>query len=131
MNHQTLYPDPLLVRLSHWVGFMAIWVLEHYQRMSTSVGVITIPTGFESDGLSIPSFAWPLVGPASGPAFRAGLLHDFLYSKASNAKWGHIDRKTADVLFKEAMYNLDIGWVRREMIYLSVRAFGWKFYKKR
>lgn len=131
MNPDVLYPDPLLVRLSHWAGDMAIWVLEHYQRMSTSRGRVTIPTGFETDGLSIPAFAWPIVGPASGPAFRAGLLHDFLYSKQSDAKWRHIDRKTADLLFREAMYNLGIGWMRRELIYRAVRAFGWRSYKKR
>ncbi len=131
MSASNLYPDPLLFRISHWVGDVSVMVLEHYQRFCTSAGWITVPTGTFTDGLSIPKAAWPIVGPANGPAFRAGILHDFLYSKASDRHYGHLDRQDADELFLETMHNLGIGWARRNTIYAAVRAFGWRFYKKR
>ena len=125
-----LFPDPLQFRLDGWKGDSAIYVLEHYYRVCTSKGWITIPTGFRSDGLSIPPFAWPLVGPCNGPAFGAGLLHDFLYSRSSTMSHNH-PREVCDALFKEAMFNLGITPVRRELIYQSVRWFGGKHYKRR
>ena len=103
--------------------------LEHYLSIPTSKGVITIPTGFLSDGLSIPSAARPLVGPATGKPFMAGLLHDFLYSRASTAHF-NMTRKDADDLFLEVMFNLGIGF-RRNLIYAAVRSFGWRSYKKK
>jgi len=129
MTPPLLFPDPLYVRIDGWHGDNAIYVLEHYQRCCTSLGWVTIPTGFRSDGLSIPSFAWPIVGLASGPAFRAGLLHDFLYSKASDRQIT-VTRKQSDELFLEAMYNLGIGW-SRNVIYAAVRMAGWKCWKKK
>jgi len=128
-NTDHLYPDPLLVRISHWKGENAIYVLENRQRMSTSKGWITVPAGFLTDGLSIPAFAWPIVGPRAGRAFRSGILHDYLYSRESE-KYG-IDRKGADKLFLEVMFNLGIGWFQRGAIYRAVRIFGDSTYKKR
>ena len=101
--------------------------LEHYLVVPTSKGAITIPTGFLSDGLSIPSLVRPLVGPATGRAFTAGLLHDFLYSRSSTEHYA-MTRKQADDLFMEVMHNLGIGF-RRNLIHRAVRLFGGKFYK--
>lgn len=124
-----LFPDPLRFQLDGWRGDSAIYVLEHYYRVGTSKGWVTIPTGFRSDGLSIPSIAWPLVGPANGPAFGAGLLHDFLYSRDSTRFHSH-PREVCDLLFKEAMWNLGIGWFRRELIYRAVRLCGAKYFNR-
>ena len=131
MTTLNLYPDPLMFRLARWQGDVAVMALQHYQRYATSAGWITVPTGFETDGLSIPRTAWPIVGPANGPAFRAGILHDYLYSKASNRLYGDITRSEADDLFLETMYNLGIGWARRHTIYTAVRMFGWRHYKRK
>ena len=124
-----LFPDPLQFTLDGWRGDCAIYRLNHYFRVCTSQGWVTIPTGFRTDGLSIPSFAWPLVGPANGPAFGAGLLHDYLYSRESTLFHNH-PRETCDLLFKEAMWNLGISTIRRELIYRAVRMFGGRYYKK-
>lgn len=127
MNH--LFPDPLQFTLDGWNGDSAIYRLDHYYRVSTSQGWVTVPTGFRTDGLSIPAFAHPIVGPANGPAFGAGLLHDYLYSRESNLFHDH-PREVCDLLFKEAMWNLGVGCFRREAIYRSVRMFGGKFFKR-
>lgn len=125
----TLFPDPLHFTLDGWHGDCMVYRLDHYYRICTSRGWITIPRGFCTDGLSIPPFAWLVVGPTNGPAFGAGLLHDYLYSRESTLYHNH-PREICDLLFKEAMWNLGISWFRREMIYRSVRLFGGKFYKR-
>jgi len=120
------FPDPLLTRYVGTVNSSRIFQLIHYFRYISSWGIITVPTGFQSDGASIPRLFWPILQP-DGPFFPAAIIHDYLYSRHSN-KLG-IDRKTADLIFKEAMFNLGIGWVTRETIYRAVRLGGgipWK-----
>lgn len=122
-------PDLPPFRIHHWDGEDMIIRLEHYLTIPTSRGAITIPTGFLSDGLSIPAIVRPLVGPSTGRPFMAGLLHDFLYSKASTSSF-NMTREDADKLFLEVMFNLGIGY-RRNLIYQAVRMFGWRHHKKR
>ncbi|MCE5310437.1 MAG: DUF1353 domain-containing protein [Acidobacteriales bacterium] len=122
-------PDMPTFRVVGWDGEDMLIKLAHYLPIPTSRGVITVPTGFVSDGLSIPALVRPLVGPATGRPFVAGLLHDWLYSKASTANF-NMTRKNADDLFLEVMSNLGIGF-RRNLIYAAVRAFGWRFYKRK
>jgi hypothetical protein len=128
INTSLLFPDVPEFRIHSWRGDDMVLQLSRYVRICTSMGWVTIPTGFITDGLSIPVWARPIVGPATGKAFLAGLLHDYLYSRASNGRFD-VDRKTADFLFKEAMWNLGIG-PRRHLIWAAVRAFGWRFYKQ-
>ena len=110
-----------------WDGDIILLRLLEDFPVATSRGTIVIPEGFVTDGLSIPRFAWAIVGPATGKAFVAGLLHDYLYSKASPHDF---TRKVADDLFLEMMFNLGIGF-RRNVIYAAVRAAGWRYFKKR
>ena len=129
MNNAHLFPDVPQFRVHSWDGDDMILQLTHYVRVSSSMGVVTIPTGFLTDGLSIPSWARPIVGPATGKPFLAGILHDYLYSRASTAHFD-VDRAVADELFREAMWNLGIGY-RRNLIWAAVRVAGWKSWKKR
>lgn len=48
--------------------------------VTTSVGVVSIDTGYISDGASIPARVWSLLGlhPWSGCVIRAALVHDAL-----------------------------------------------------
>jgi len=98
-------------------------------RYFSSYGVVVIPTGFLSDGASIPRIFWNIFSPF-GLYLKAALIHDFLYSKDSDEIF-KCDRSTADLIFKEAMFNLGIGWVKRETIYRAVRLGGWMSYKKK
>ena len=129
MSEYWTTPELPPFRVFGWEHDDMIVRLEHYLSIPTSKGVITIPTGFLSDGLSIPPAARPLVGPATGKPFMAGLLHDFLYSRSSTAHF-NMTRKDADDLFLEVMFNLGIGF-RRNLIYAAVRGFGWRSYKKK
>jgi hypothetical protein len=124
-----LFPDEMILRDAGMRNGSRIFRLVHYYRVITSFGTVTIPTGFETDGASIPRAFWNILQPF-GEYFPAALLHDYLYSKASNGRF-ETDRWEADLLFLEAMYNLGVPWHTRHVIHSAVRAFGWKSYKKR
>ena len=92
------------------------------------MGTITVPTGFITDGASIPKMFHNILGPF-GCYFHAALIHDYLYSPSST---GHFetDRQEADMIFKEAMFNVGVPWPTREIIYRAVRLFGGASYKR-
>jgi hypothetical protein len=122
---------PPFFRVAYWRGDdIVIEVTKHFS-FTSSYGTITVPIGFHSDGLSIPRIAWPLVGPATGKGFAAGLIHDFLYSQASNLRYPDFTRAEADAIFLECLYHLGVSWPKRHAMHLAVRSFGWQFYKKK
>ena len=123
------FPDEIILRDAGMNGSSRVFRLVHYFRYVSRLGVITVPTGFLTDGASVPRVFWNIFDPF-GPFFPAGIIHDFLYSRASDHHFD-CDRATADRLFKEAMFNSGIGWVTRETIYRAVRIGGWRSYKKR
>jgi hypothetical protein len=124
MFPDTLYFADAGIRNGVW------WVrLTRPFRYISSQGIITVPAGFETDGASIPRAFWSIIGP-HGPYFRAAVIHDFLYAKASDESF-KVSRKIADCLFKEAMFNGGVNWFTREKIYQAVRMFGWRSFKKR
>jgi hypothetical protein len=92
---------------------------------------IEVPKGFVTDGASVPRIFWSILYPF-GSYFPAALIHDYLYSKASNhltaAK--KIYRKEVDQIFLQAMKDVGVGWLTRRTIYRAVRLGGWKGYKK-
>lgn len=123
------FPDEIVLRDAGMDGSSRIFKMAHYFRYVSSLGIITVPTGFRTDGASVPRIFWIIFDPF-GPYFPAALVHDFLYSKSSN-HYFNVDRATADSIFKEAMFNIGIGWMMRETIYRAVRIGGWGSFKKR
>lgn len=82
---------------------------------------ITVKTGFDFDGASIPRSLWGLIGsPMSGRYVRAACLHDLLYSIEYKN-----DRKLCDDLFLEAMKADGVSYTQRYAIYWAVRSAGW------
>lgn len=110
--------------MSH--GTRVFRLLESFRYLS-SYGTITAHRGFETDGASIPRFAWSLMAPIEGKWFRSAVIHDWLYS-AYNEEFTRFE---ADDIFKEAMFNDGVPWLQRETIYQAVRLFGWQFFKGR
>lgn len=60
----------------------------------------------------------------------AAVVHDFLYSSSSNGKYNFLNRMDADNVLLEAMYDLGAKWIKRHLVYYSVRVFGEKYYLK-
>lgn len=118
-----LFPHPLRLEDSGLRGDVRLWRLLGHYAYRSSLGTVTVPAGFVTDLASIPRSLWSFfsfAGPWMGPA----VIHDFLYTGA-NVRF---TRKQADQIFKEAMYNLGLDWIRRETIYRAVRLGGFASY---
>ncbi len=80
--------------------------------------VITVPTGFQTDGLSIPGILrWWF--PVLGKAGKAAVVHDYiLYTKMYS-------KKRAAEIFLECMEVLEVSKTRRTLMYWAVRYWPW------
>ena len=105
------------------------FTLYHFIRCITSKGLFIIPTGFQTDLASIPQAFHSILSPM-GIYAPASIFHDWAYSRQSNGYFP-ADRKAADGMFLELMYNLGVPWHTRHTIHAAVRMFGAKSYKKR
>jgi hypothetical protein len=86
---------------------------------------VYIRAGMRTDGASIPRIAWRLVGhPFQIPLLGPALGHDALYAAEL------VSREEADRWFLEAMRRAGIGWVKRNTIWLAVRAGGGVSWRK-
>jgi hypothetical protein len=84
--------------------------------------VIEVPTGFTTDGASIPRALWALL-PTWGRYSRPAVVHDRL-GKLLAAGTPHPEaptQKHADLIFLEAMGVCDEKWIVKMALYLSVR----------
>lgn len=77
-----------------------------------------VPAGFVTDFASIPRVFWRVLPPV-GKYSPAAVAHDYLY-QAGNGK-----RADADMVFRDRMKALGVGWCVRNVMYWAVRAFGW------
>lgn len=84
-----------------------------------------VPPGTTTDFASIPGIG-RLFLPKWGRYGWAAILHDFLYSKQGP----DIERREADRVFLAFMKVRGVNLVHMALIYLSVRAFGWMFFKQ-
>lgn len=80
---------------------------------------IVVPVGFWTDLASIPKGFWNIL-PKSERYDRAAVLHDYLY------QFNGCSRADADGVLEEAMKDLNVNGLKLRIIYLGVRAGGWK-----
>lgn len=102
------------------------WTLEMPLVFASSMGVIVVPGGFETDFASVPRLivTYAFVG---NTAHAAATVHDYLYRTPEEP----FTRKDADDVMSEAMVATDIpGW-RRGLIYAGVRMGGGGAFKER
>jgi hypothetical protein len=119
------FPDPINLQDAGMRGSSRLFRLTHYFRYhSPKWGQITIPTGFLTDGASIPRIFWNILSPF-GDYFAAALVHDYLYSPANH--W--FTRAESDQIFLEAMTLARVPWLRRHTIHKAVRLGGWRSFK--
>ena len=128
MSRINYFPEPLRVEAAHIEAGSRHWKLLHYYRYVSSIGTITVCTGFLTDLASIPKAFRNIFDPA-GPWMGPAVIHDYLYTKTAD-RFFPVTRKQADDIFKEAMFNIGIGF-ERNIIWAAVRIGGWKSWKKR
>jgi len=79
----------------------------------------TAPTGWRTDGASIPRAFWRLGHPLDGQVLPAAIAHDVLYSTHLTS------RESADQMFYWRMVANGVPTWRAWAYYRSVRGFGW------
>lgn len=117
-----------------------LWALERELSYRTDIGgegTITIPAGFVTDLASIPRLVTNLF-PPDGPWTEAAVVHDALYYTRGGANpwYGRkiISRPTpyaraeADDILREAMADLDVPVIKRNIIWSAVRVGGARAY---
>ncbi len=94
---------------------------------------ITAPRGLITDLTSVPPLFRSIIGRV-GPWLEAAILHDWLY-RAWQVIPGKVpterDRAFADRAMLIAMEAARVGWPRRYVIYLAVRLFGGRAFRRR
>lgn len=86
---------------------------------------VTVPTGFLTDGASVPRSLWSFA-PLWSRYGQAAVLHDYLceYGTISN---GYsriiIGRKCVDAIFLEAMDVLGVNWFKRTILSTGVNLY--------
>lgn len=113
------FPDALIFANAGMRGDSRVFRLTQSFRYRSSLGMVCVPRGFETDGASIPRAFWSLLAPF-GPYFEAAVIHDFLYSPYND----EYSREESDMIFEDAMEDLGVRWLTRTTIYHAVRLFG-------
>ena len=90
---------------------------------------IVVPALFITDFATIPAILKPLIDDDDPLIKDASVVHDFLYSEIKSNTYD-LTRKQADLILKEAAISLQMPAWKANIVYLAVRAFGWKFYKQ-
>jgi hypothetical protein len=113
---------PKKLRLE-WVAPRKAILLQDFVFISPTKGKVVVKEGFDTDYASIPRIFWSIYSP-DGSYTKAAVVHDFLYWDQS------VTREEADQVFLEGMEELGVPWPRRQLLYRSVRAFGWLAWNK-
>ena len=86
---------------------------------------ITVKKGFDFDGASIPKWLWSIYGsPLNGNYVVASLIHDGLYASQK------VSKGISDKIFLDIMKQSNVGYIKRTSMYLAVKLFGGKDWKK-
>lgn len=87
---------------------------------------ITLPTGFMSDGATVPRLLWSFLPPWGDRSTVAALIHDFSCDslKAGRAVPGGHTRFACDRLFRDALMELGVASWRAWTCWAGVRAYS-------
>ncbi len=97
-------------------GFRVDETLRHYG--------VTVPTGFEFDGASVPwAVSW-IIPRMSYEVAEAAAVHDYLYRNHSRSRF------MADAIFRQILRDFDVPLWRRWLAWAGVRLFGGKPWKE-
>lgn len=79
-----------------------------------------IPTGFTSDGMSVPRFFWRWLGPKiNKKTVGPSIVHDWLY------KTHIVTREEADLWYYKALIHNGYSRIKSSAVYVGLRLCGW------
>jgi hypothetical protein len=118
------FTTPLVVTpLDNGRDWKLVDPFEYHVGSLGSDEVIRVPAGFVTDFASVPRFFWRLI-PPWGRYGKAAVVHDYCYAERLYS------RRRCDRIFLEAMGVLSVPRWRRIPMYLAVRAFGWRGWRR-
>lgn len=87
---------------------------------------VTVPTGFTSDGATVPRILWWLMPAWGDKGTRAAILHDFILDRMKDLYPlpGLETRERADWQFYLALKALGVGEFRARILWGGVRAYS-------
>jgi len=114
----------------------SLWGLQRELAYQTVAGdTITVPKGFVTDLASIPRLVSGVL-PPDGPWTEAAVVHDCLYFTRGGLQLWYgrrcisraqpYSRAEADDILREAMADIGVGLVQRNIIWTGVRVGGGK-----
>lgn len=106
------------------IGHYKYKLLEDITVNVGSNAVTKVPSGFITDGYSIPRIFWNIFPPL-GKDDKCAILHDYLYTK------GVFKRKFCDEIFLEAMKQSNVNRWKAYVKYFFVRVFGHPYYNRK
>ncbi len=106
-------------------GDERFWILGEPLVVQARNERIEIPTGFTTDGASVPAWAQRITGwePWEDPQRWAGIVHDWLYAQPG------VGKLHADNVFRAVLVAEGAGWFKRKMMYVAVVVGGWPAYR--
>ncbi|RBP53531.1 DUF1353 domain-containing protein [Arenicella xantha] len=119
--------------------FLAVAIFHDQERDGRKIGVVLsdyfychegsnevyrVPTGFETDFLSIPNFITPAI--RSKDFMEAGVVHDWLYAVGEKGK-----KKHADTVFRDMLGEQDASRLTQAAMYGGVKYGGKSSYGTR
>jgi hypothetical protein len=101
------------------------WILGDPLVVQVGDEQIVIPTGFTTDGASVPGWAERITmwKPWDDPQRWAGIVHDWLYSQRG------VSKARADEIFRAVLVSEGAGWLRRKLMYAAVVVGGGPAYR--
>lgn len=104
------------------------WQLAREYRITSLGYLIRVPAGYISDGASVPRALW-WYAPPVGLYSAAAIVHDWLYANKGVRPMlapPVLSRATCDAIFRDLMVRGGVRTRKAKMMWLAVRAFGWK-----
>lgn len=120
---------------TNWRGDNIYWSIGHDDEMGDVIYLVTpirfefkgetyeIPSGFASDGMSVPRFFWRVLSPKLDfKTLIPSLIHDYMYTY-------HIGtRKEADEYYYDNLIANGFGKIKSSLVYWGVRIGGGSHY---
>ena len=104
----------------YFKGDIGLEGLAYPDSLDRSLRYIIVPKGFSTDFGSVPQLFQGIISPV-GNASKAYVLHDFL---CVLAHYGRLSRANADRIFKEALKQVQVKPLMREILYKAVRLYA-------
>lgn len=112
------------------------YLLENFRYTFRNGKYVVVPSGYRTNFASIPAVGRGLVSPIDPDVVIGALVHDFLIQEgvsepvktgtvSTSGAIDFVDWKQAVAIMRQIMIDEGASVFKRQVIYLSVRLWGW------